>query len=293
MKPNSKRWGWSAAERGAFTLGLGLACTALVQPAAHAASVSFWFSGTISDVEDPGQSLPIAVHEGDTYFGHITYDTAKIASDYIRSFPSGDTATYYFDKAQGFQIEFYIAGHTITSVPPTEYYSGLVSVYDQYNNSDSLTFESAHSKLLLDGSPFVSGNRFTLISLYLNDATKTALTSTVAPAQAPDLSLFGNSHYCSWGTYLDDGGPSRVYSVSGDMNAISADEIVLLNYHPLGGNQLRLEWPPIGLGYHLESTPSLTSPNWQPVNEPVVDINAWHTVTVSSSAGTRFFRLAK
>lgn len=54
------------------------------------------------------------------------------------------------------------------------------------------------------------------------------------------------------------------------------------------GNHLTISWDGSTTGYNLESTGSLSNPNWQPV-PGVVD----NSVVVDTSTGTAFYRLKK
>jgi hypothetical protein len=54
---------------------------------------------------------------------------------------------------------------------------------------------------------------------------------------------------------------------------------------------LTLSWPLLSTGFMLESTPSLTSPNWQPAPETPVAANSQWIVTVARDRAARCFRL--
>jgi hypothetical protein len=56
---------------------------------------------------------------------------------------------------------------------------------------------------------------------------------------------------------------------------------------------LILSWPLPSTGFVLESTPSLSPPNWQPAPESVVTNNSLLEVLVPVSPGSRYFRLHK
>jgi hypothetical protein len=56
------------------------------------------------------------------------------------------------------------------------------------------------------------------------------------------------------------------------------------------GAAVEISWPASAPGV-LESTGSLTTPNWQPVSEAPVIAGDWKTVSVPATGGARFFRL--
>jgi hypothetical protein len=56
------------------------------------------------------------------------------------------------------------------------------------------------------------------------------------------------------------------------------------------GNTLSIVWPPGLTGYVLQSSPSLTTPNWQPVAGVIADCAG---ATVPLGTGTQFFRLIR
>ncbi len=57
----------------------------------------------------------------------------------------------------------------------------------------------------------------------------------------------------------------------------------------LNGNQATISWPTDAVGFTLESTGSLTSPNWAPVS----GVTANNSVTVTVGAANQFYRLRK
>ena len=55
-----------------------------------------------------------------------------------------------------------------------------------------------------------------------------------------------------------------------------------------------LSWPDPSTGFRLQSTPTLTAPNWADVALPVVVLNGEKTVTVSVPPGLQqYYRLIK
>lgn len=58
------------------------------------------------------------------------------------------------------------------------------------------------------------------------------------------------------------------------------------------GNKVVISWPVAATNYVLQSTLSLSAPNWQAVtNPPPVVVNTTNTVTYTNNSLTRFFRL--
>ena len=59
------------------------------------------------------------------------------------------------------------------------------------------------------------------------------------------------------------------------------------------GNNLTVSWPLSAAGFVLESSPSLSPPNWQPVLTPPANDGVNFSVTVVTVSGTGYFRLRK
>jgi len=81
----------------------------------------------------------------------------------------------------------------------------------------------------------------------------------------------------------------RAYGQSGGV----VESAPTLNVATSSANSIVISWPAAATDFVLKSTPSLTSPNWSPVNDPKVVVGNNFTVTVMSSSGTRFYRLEK
>ena len=272
-------------------LALGALVVALVSDAA-AAPVTFWFSGHVENVNNPSNAMPFGVAAGTPFTGQLTYDSDLISSTSTNSYPEGDIGFYYFTTTAGYSIVFQIAGHTITNVVIPGRNTGLVGVYDQYNNSDSYWAESSGG-LTIDGSPFLSDPYFSGIYIYLQDDSKTAINTTAIPTNAPVLANFPDQRSLIWGAYIDDGGPTQLFSVSGVLTAVSTNELVLLNCRVAAANTLRFGWPITLSGFTLQSRTNPAAGSWQTVTNAVVDISAEHTVTIPASESARYFRLKK
>jgi len=63
-----------------------------------------------------------------------------------------------------------------------------------------------------------------------------------------------------------------------------------LNINRLGG-VAELSWPANSLGYHLETTDSISALNWLGVTNSVQTSNGFNTVVVNLSGSNQFFRL--
>jgi hypothetical protein len=57
------------------------------------------------------------------------------------------------------------------------------------------------------------------------------------------------------------------------------------------GNQLVLRWPATASAFTLESSTSLTNPNWSTWSTLPTVVNGTNTVTVPASGAPRLFRL--
>jgi hypothetical protein len=272
-------------------LALGALVVAFMSDAA-AAPVTFWFSGHVEDVNNPSNAMPFVVTAGAPFAGQLTFDPDLVGSTYTNSYPEGDIGFYYFINTAGYSIVFQIAGHTITNVVIPGRNTGLVGVYVQYNNSDSYWAQSSGG-LTLDGSPFLSDPYFSGIYIYFQDNSKTAIDTTAIPTNVPVLANFPDQRILTWGAYIDDGGPTQLFSVNGVLTAVSTNELVLLNGRIVAADTLQLGWPITLSGFTLQSRTNLAIGNWQTVSNAVVDINAEHTVTIPASESVGYFRLKK
>jgi hypothetical protein len=277
------------AARGA--LAILLAGLALDAPADQ---VTYWFSGLVTSVQNPSNAMPFNVSVGTPFAARLSYDASLIGYSNVNSYPDGEVGFYYFTNTAGYSMVFQIAGHTITNISRPGVFCGQVGIYDQYNNEDSYWSETGAGRTLtLDGSPYLSAPYFSVISVYLDDDSKSTFTSVAIPTNAPVLSSFGSHRDLTWGAYIDDGGPTRLFSVSGVFTDISLIEQVLLNYRVLAANAVQLHWPVTVSGFTLQSSTDLSVNNWQAVTNGVLDINGEHTVTVTPDHPARCFRLIK
>jgi hypothetical protein len=59
----------------------------------------------------------------------------------------------------------------------------------------------------------------------------------------------------------------------------------------LTNNQAAISWPSTATGFALEATPSLSSPSWSAVTNPVVAVGGTNTVTVNITGSESYYRL--
>ena len=98
-------------------------------------------------------------------------------------------------------------------------------------------------------------------------------------------------------TQLASGNLSAVWNLSGGSSGngtvfrlslpIGPPQLTII---PSGANVI-LTWPTNAAGFLLESTPSLTAPNWQPAPETPVATNGQRLVTTPADQRERYFRL--
>lgn len=276
-----------------FILTLATLTGALLQTAT-AAPVTFWFSGTVDSINNPSNSLPSGIAIGTPFSGRVTYDPAWVSSATAYSFPAGDTSNSYFTNTAGFSMLVQIGGHTITNaLNPIGYNYGYVGIYEQFNNNDSFTVETAHADLMVDGSPTLVGNLIPYMNLSLSDRTKTAYNTAVLPSSPPTIGQFPDQRIFNWQNWVDDDFRTTVFSIAGNITVLTTNELVALNLRRTGNNTLQLGWPTAVSGYTLQSTTNLASGNWQTVTNAVTDLNMEHTVTFSTASKNQFFRLKK
>ena len=100
------------------------------------------------------------------------------------------------------------------------------------------------------------------------------------------------------GDFNGDGKPDLFVGIS--LTGGGAVATVLLNTCVSAGpalaimvtnSTLTVSWPFPSTGFVLESTPSLSPPDWQPAPESAVTNNALLEVMVPVNPGTRYFRL--
>ena len=259
---------------------------------ATAAPVTYWFSGFVTAVNNASNAMPFSVNVGAPFTARLSYDPSLVASSNLNSYPEGDTGFYYFTNVDGISILFQIAGHTITNIVHPWRYAGLVGIYDRYNNEDSY-WAQITGRLALDGTPYLDDPQFSVISIYLDDDSQTAFDSVALPTKAPALDKLKSHRDMVWGAYIDDGGPTPIFGVSGELTSITTTEQVQLNYRPLATGKAQLGWPVDLSGFTLQTSTNLSSTNWQTVTNSVVDISVEHTVTVSNTVPARFYRLIK
>jgi hypothetical protein len=109
----------------------------------------------------------------------------------------------------------------------------------------------------------------------------------------------------------DNIAPAPIYSFafrqSGGVGDLRVDDLLVgLSFNDVvpgllrleiarNGNNIEISWPSTATaeGYILESTTSLSEPNWQPVNQPPIPSGDRDVVTITNATGNEFFRLKK
>ena len=264
-------------------------------PPVHAATVSFWFGGHITEVNDVSNALPFAVTGGMPFTGRVTYDAALVTSTGGRSFPGGSSGQYYFETVAGCAMQLQIGGHVVANAdaqPGT--YTAEIFVGDNANNEDVLLYSAlGGGGTLIDGNHFVVPPRFSTIDLDLADSTKLVLGDSSLPTAVPALAEFGNRREMRWHLSIDDGNPTHVFRVVGEVTAVGTNELVFLSQTRVGTEKLRLSWPAMNPGFSLQVCTNLTTGVWQNVAEPVLQSSLEYSVTVSSAGSYGFYRLKK
>lgn len=256
-----------------------------------AALVTYWFSGVVENFQDPSNIVPPGITEGTPFVGRISYDPAGVRFATTNSSGGGVSSQYEYDNLTAFSFTVHIAGNTIANTVAPGGKSGLIAVEDNVSERDLYLAETA-SMLMLNGTNMVTEPNQAAMSLALINSDSTALTSSALPLAAPVLSQFSDGASL---TILARNPPGTVElsRVSGPISVISTNEIVFLNFRRINSSTAQLAWPLYANGYTLQSSTSLTAPNWQNVGTAVVNTATEHTVAVSVAGPQRFYRLKK
>lgn len=278
---------------GALKLSVSLAMMSAPLTAA-AEPVTFWYGGVVTTVVDENSKLPFPVKPGMLFSGRIRFDGTAPLSAKTNVVTGGSYSLHYFNDTDGYSTLLQMAGHHVENVTRKGSFAGLILAGDQHNNEDSYEFQTGGgTEMRLDGAPFTPEQQFSLVTLSLADASKTALNGPGLPSTAPDLSKFVKRRLMTWGLYIDDGKPTRVYSVNGTLTTISTNELVWLQSSVPAPGILRLAWPKLNTGFILQERGSLTAGNWSTVTNAVVEGDLEFSVTMTNSPSGRFFRLKK
>ena len=91
-------------------------------------------------------------------------------------------------------------------------------------------------------------------------------------------------------TYMPSQFPVEVdYFMNRLAPIVPEDGGLILRIIPLG-NQAVLSWPSSATGFSLETAPTLLSPSWSPVTQPVVPVGDENTVTVDLKGSGGYYR---
>lgn len=257
----------------------------LVSGSASAAPVTFWFAGTVTSTNNPDNALPANVDIGTPFYGRITYDVANLTFSNVTTFTNGTVANYYFRPTAGFSFLFQAGGHTVTNKEIKDIqWAGNVSVYDNFNDADELTFDIGQNGLVIDGM----GDTNWVVSFFLRDNSKTALTNAGLPSQPPSLAAFPDIQTLNWYHYNPLNQSSFVFG--GEITQISTNELVALNIRRSSSSTVLVSWPRAISGGQLQSVTNVTSTNWQNVPALIFPSGMENTATLSVS-GQQFYRL--
>ena len=267
-----------------IVLSLTLLCWLLPASHSNAAVVTWGFSGVVERFSNGQGKLPSGIAVGTPFTGVVRYDTTLVA------FPGSDanpnTETYNFTNTTGYSVTVYIAGHVISSVNPVQTAYRTISVENDENDKDRISFEEGHVSVRVDGNPIpgpITAGGFVVL---LQDPAKTMLANDSLPLAMPQLAVDPELNALILNAY--DAGANIFTEISGAITAIYPETRVVLTTQTLPGNQLRLSWPVSATGLTLQFATSLASQNWTTEPTAVVD-----TATVSTTGQPKFFRLVK
>jgi uncharacterized repeat protein (TIGR03803 family) len=115
-----------------------------------------------------------------------------------------------------------------------------------------------------------------------------SFSTNAVDGQRPQAALLKGSDGAFYGTTAFGGANNKgtVFRLS---VPIAAPNLALMH----SNSTIILSWPFPSAGFALESTPSLSSPNWQPAPEMPITNNARLVVTMAANQSERYFRLHK
>ncbi len=255
----------------------------------EAAPVTYWFNGVVATFVNASNAAPAGVAVGTPFVGRVSYEPSAVGSAETNNAGGGVNAQYHYESTSGLSFAVYLAGQWISN---TVYYgnSGQIGIENNVFGRDYYYAETA-SALLINGTNVVAEPNQSSMSLGLIDEKKIALPSAALPLAAPVLSQFNDGFFTM--SARNSNGTVELFYISGPLSFLRTNEIVLLNLRRTGSSTAQVAWPRYANGYTLQSATSLTSPNWQNVATPVVDVGQEHTVNVSTTGATRFYRLRK
>ena len=137
-----------------------------------------------------------------------------------------------------------------------------------------------------------SGDSIAVQLIYLNGVLHVTLTdtntsATYSTAISANLPAIVGGQQAYVGFTGASGGVASTQTITG----FTYVPLTALTSHMSGANVV-FNWPVVPGGYVLQSTPSLTSPNWQNDGAAVTQVSGQNQVTIPVGAGTRFYRLA-
>src|SRR5262245_32471026 len=172
--------------------------------------VSFNFTGTIQQVDDPAALLPGDITVGLPYSGTVTYNTLQV-QDVLPLDPSNGLYLFQGPSAGEFSMNVTLGSHVI-SVNPGPSLPNYIQAF--LGDVDDLLDYGAREALLDGANP--PGDLFEWsANVSLRDSTATVLASDALPTSSPVLGDFNNPVF-----YFETLGPNN-YSFSGAIISIS------------------------------------------------------------------------
>jgi hypothetical protein len=95
------------------------------------------------------------------------------------------------------------------------------------------------------------------------------------------------------GGTMSGGGYSLVGGFWGIISAVQTQGAPLLKIYLAGGNSAVISWPSPSMGFALQQNANLSTANWLPASEAVLDDGTNKFIIVSPPTGSRFYRLSK
>lgn len=185
-------------------------------------------------------------------------------------------------------LELYRNGRTDygPTVTNSNWHHVLFAVY-----GDGTTGVADRVDAYIDGANVAQGIQGTFVRSPL------ALTSMIVGSSGPQFAVFdGFEGNIDEVAFYDLGAlttEAEVTARAADIAArhYAAPRVASLNIS-VSGNTVTIIWDATAEGFHLEGSPSLTTPSWAPAGEPTI-ADGKAMVTLNADGQARFFRLAR
>ena len=249
-----------------------------------AAPVTFWFYGRVEYANDFTGAMPSGIQVGTPFAGKVTYDQDYVY--YNSTGAAGAVGNYYFKKLEGFSSHIQIGTHTLTnSIVGSFGWSGNISVYNGFQDADSMFIDIGQAGFIMDGQPQTN----TVFELYLRDNSQSAHSSIALPTQPPTDVAFPDNRSLTW--TQDDGHGNYFFGISGHIIQLTAQPLVFLNFRAIDETRYRISWPLAVTGGLLQWSTEIAPEEWHDVAEAVVPDGMENAVIVPSTSKNRFYRL--